>query len=98
MHAYAERGPAAHGFTLPTMINEWRADLARWEQVARVIRARIEGGEYKAGHLISERGIVEEFGIAYTTARKVTAGLRADGLIYTRPNYGSFVGPEPADD
>ncbi|WP_326637241.1 winged helix-turn-helix domain-containing protein [Streptosporangium sp. NBC_01755] len=76
---------------------EWRADSARWEQVARVIRKRIESGEYPPGRLISERGIVEEFGIAYTTARKVTAGLRTEGLIYTRPNYGSFVGPEPTD-
>ncbi|MFJ2029407.1 winged helix-turn-helix domain-containing protein [Streptosporangium sp. NPDC087985] len=77
---------------------EWRADLPRWQQVATVLRRRIESGEYAPGRLLSERAITEEFGIAYTTARKVTAGLRADGLIYTRPSLGSFVGPEPADD
>ncbi|MBG0830493.1 winged helix-turn-helix transcriptional regulator [Planomonospora sp. ID67723] len=74
---------------------EWRADTSRWMQVATVLRKRIESGEYPPGRLISERGLVEEFGVAYTTIRKATKHLREEGLIYTRPYLGSFVGPEP---
>jgi len=77
---------------------EWRRDTSRWRQVANTIRARIESGTYPPGWLISEKAITDEWGIARTTARKAIAWLRDQGLIYTRPGYGSFVGPEPDDD
>lgn len=76
----------------------WRDDLPRWEQIVRVVKRRIDSGEYQPGRMITERGIIEEFGVAKVTARKAVAGLRDRGLAYTRPNLGSFVGPEPSDD
>ncbi|MEU4226222.1 winged helix-turn-helix domain-containing protein [Nonomuraea sp. NPDC026600] len=79
------------------MIN-WRDDLPRWEQIVRVVKRRIDSKEWPPGRMITERGIIEEFGVAKITARKAIAGLRERGLIYTRPNLGSFVGPEPPDD
>ncbi|WP_101788626.1 winged helix-turn-helix domain-containing protein [Nonomuraea indica] len=79
------------------MIN-WRADLPKWQQIVRVIKRRIESGEYPPGRLITERAIIEEFEVAKVTSRKAMAGLRDLGLVYTRPNLGSFVGPEPADE
>lgn len=81
----------------PCMIN-MRADLPKWEQIVRVIRKRIESGEYQPGRLITERAVREEFSVAKVTARKAIAALRERGLIYTRPNLGSFVGPEPPDE
>ncbi|MEV1199477.1 winged helix-turn-helix domain-containing protein [Microbispora rosea] len=78
---------------------EWREDVPRWRQVANVIRRRIESGEYRPGRLLSENALMQEFGIARNTARKSIAWLREEKrLIYTRPNLGSFVGPEPEDD
>ncbi|MFD1940558.1 winged helix-turn-helix domain-containing protein [Nonomuraea mangrovi] len=77
---------------------EFRDDLPRWQQIVRVIRRRIESGEWPPGRLISERAVTEEFGVAGNTARKAIKGLRDQGLIYTRVNLGSFVGPEPDDD
>ncbi|WP_066360206.1 winged helix-turn-helix domain-containing protein [Herbidospora mongoliensis] len=74
---------------------EWREDLPRWQQVARIVEQRISTGVYKKGRLISENGLMQEFGIARSTVRKATAHLRSEGLIYTRPNLGSFVGPDP---
>ncbi|MFI7132563.1 GntR family transcriptional regulator [Nonomuraea sp. NPDC050153] len=62
-----------------------------------VIRRRIESGEWPPGRKITESGIKDEFVIAKVTVRKVIKGLRDDGLIYTRPNLGSFIGPEPPD-
>ncbi|MEU4332306.1 winged helix-turn-helix domain-containing protein [Nonomuraea dietziae] len=76
---------------------EFRDDLPRWQQIVRVIRRRIESGEWPPGRLISERGVQEEFGVAGNTARKALKALRDQGLIYTRVNLGSFVGPEPDD-
>jgi DNA-binding GntR family transcriptional regulator len=76
----------------------WRDDLPRWEQVVRVVKRRIDEGNYQPGRRITERDLIEEFGIAKVTARKAMAGLRDAGLVYTRPNLGSFVGPEPSDD
>ena len=35
--------------------------------------------------------IHQEYGIANTTARKVLAALRDEGLIVTTPRWGSFV-------
>lgn len=78
------------------MIN-WRPGVPRHRQIAATIRRRIESGDYADGHLISERSIKEEFGVATTTARKAIALLREQGLIWTAPNLGSFVG-QPSDD
>ncbi|MEU3162875.1 winged helix-turn-helix domain-containing protein [Streptosporangium sp. NPDC006930] len=77
---------------------ELRADLPKWQQVVKVIRTRIETGELPPGGKITERGLIEEFEVAGGTARKAIKALREAGLIYTRVNLGSFVGPEPDDD
>jgi DNA-binding GntR family transcriptional regulator len=79
-------------------VKELRADLPKWQQIVKAIKRRIESGEYPPGRLISERAVCEEFGVAGGTARKAIKALRNEGLIYTRVNLGSFVGPEPPDD
>ncbi|MEU7135551.1 GntR family transcriptional regulator [Streptomyces sp. NPDC046261] len=63
----------------------------KWMQIADVIRKRIADGEYAPDHLISEVRMEQEFGVARTTVRKVTAALREEGLIVTTPGMGSFV-------
>lgn len=73
----------------------WRDDLPRWEQIVRVIGQRIDSGQYPPGHRITERDLIEEFVVAKVTARKAMAAMREAGLVYTRPNLGSFVGPDP---
>ncbi|MGA5764455.1 winged helix-turn-helix domain-containing protein [Nonomuraea bangladeshensis] len=77
---------------------EFRDDLPRWQQIASAIRKRIEKGEYRPGRLVSENALMQEFGVARNTARKAVASLREKGYLYTRPNLGSFVGPEPEDE
>ncbi|MDX2938158.1 winged helix-turn-helix domain-containing protein [Streptomyces ipomoeae] len=63
----------------------------KWVQIADVLRARITSGEYPPRTLISEVRLEQEFGVARTTVRKVTAALREEGLIITTPGMGSFV-------
>ena len=61
-------------------------------RVTAIIRERIESGELAPGAMVpSIVALHQEFGIAKTTARKVLAQLRAEGLIVTTPGWGSFV-------
>ena len=65
--------------------------VAPWRQVFEMYRQRIESGELQPGaRLPSIRGMSQEFGIAGTTAQKVIAALKADGLVVTSP-MGTFV-------
>ncbi|MFH9135110.1 winged helix-turn-helix domain-containing protein [Streptomyces griseus] len=67
-------------------------DIPRWRQVADVIRQRIADGTYAPGTRVpSVVDLLNEFGIATSTAQKVHRGLREEGLIYTEPGLGSFV-------
>jgi GntR family transcriptional regulator len=65
--------------------------VAPWRQVFELYRQRIETGELPPGaRLPSIRGMSQEFGIAGTTAQKVIAALKADGLVVTSP-MGTYV-------
>lgn len=76
---------------------DWREDVPKWQQAANIVKKRIESGAYPPGRLVSEHQLVQEFDLARGTVRKAVAWLRDEGLLYTRPNLGSFVGPEPPD-
>ncbi|GAA0940980.1 GntR family transcriptional regulator [Nonomuraea longicatena] len=75
---------------------EFEPDRPKWQQVADVIRQRIQSGTYPPKYLVSELSLVQEFGIARDTARKAVRALREEGLLYTIPHMGSFVSP-PSD-
>jgi DNA-binding GntR family transcriptional regulator len=61
-------------------------------QVAEIIRARIRLGELQPGGRVpGVTRLMQEFGIARTTAGKVLAVLREEGLITVVPGWGSFV-------
>jgi len=63
-----------------------------WVQVTDALRQRILSGELPPGAMVpSIVALHQEYGIAKTTARKVLAALRDEGLIVTTPGWGSFV-------
>jgi DNA-binding GntR family transcriptional regulator len=63
-----------------------------YQQVARIIRERIESGQIQPNRPVpSVVQLVQEFGIARGTAIKVLDLLRADGLVRTVPGRGTFV-------
>ncbi|MFE2562996.1 GntR family transcriptional regulator [Streptomyces mirabilis] len=67
-----------------------------WRQVAAVVAERIGDGTYPAGSKVPS--VVElsaEFSIAASTAQKVFAHLKAEGLIRTEVGLGSFVADQP---
>jgi GntR family transcriptional regulator len=67
----------------------------KWEQIAAVIRERIQTGDYPPRQLISEVQLEAEFGVARGTVRKAIAALRDEGIIVTTIGMGSFVRAEP---
>jgi len=76
---------------------EWEPDRPRWEQIADVIRARIDDGTYPPRSRVpSVQQLVAEYGVAVDTAQKVLTRLRDEGVVYTVRGLGSFV-TDPSD-
>jgi GntR family transcriptional regulator len=66
--------------------------VAPHRQIAAWLKARIEAGEWGPDQrLPSETDIVQETGVARSTARRAIALLRTEGIIYTVPGRGSFI-------
>ena len=73
------------------MINQ-RSRTPPFEQVADILRARIESGELPKNERIpSEAELMAEFQIGRTTARKAVEVLRERGLVETQVGRGSYV-------
>jgi DNA-binding GntR family transcriptional regulator len=67
-------------------------DAPEWpkEQVAAILRGRIERGEL-AGRLPSYMTLATELDVAPMTVQRALAILKAEGLIYSVPGRGTFV-------
>lgn len=64
----------------------------RHEEVADLLRAKIESGELRPGEkLPSEKNLLAEYDISITTLRKVLDTLRSEGLIVSRQGAGVTV-------
>jgi GntR family transcriptional regulator len=67
-----------------------------YSQVAAILRARIEAGELaRLDPLPSEKAIEQEHGVSRDTARRAIRLLRDEGLVFTVPQRGTYVGPRP---
>ena len=67
-----------------------------WRQIAEVIVARIDDGTYPAGSRVPS--VVElsaEFEVAASTAQKVMAHLKSEGLVRSEVGLGTFVADQP---
>jgi DNA-binding GntR family transcriptional regulator len=63
-----------------------------YQQVAAILRARIESGELAPRRrLPSIASLVQEYGIARTTAAKALKVLTDDGLAEVVPGMGTYV-------
>ncbi|MEU6766388.1 winged helix-turn-helix domain-containing protein [Streptomyces sp. NPDC046853] len=86
--------------TRPTGPVEDEGDTrAIWKGIAATIAERIAQGEYPVGGRVpSVLGLSAEFDVAGSTAQKVLAHLRAEGLVRTEVGLGTFVAERPAPD
>jgi DNA-binding GntR family transcriptional regulator len=71
------------------MIDPRAPDWPR-QQAARIIRERVESGEW-APQLPSQMRMAEEIGVSPKTIEKALDILKAEGLIYGVPGRGVFV-------
>jgi DNA-binding GntR family transcriptional regulator len=72
----------------------YHPSVPRHLQIQRVLRGRIESGEWEDGRPIpTEMELLEEFGVSRTTIREALGVLTRDGLIARHRGRGSFVQP-----
>ena len=61
-------------------------------QLAAILRARIEAGDYPPGRALpSESTLMQEHGVARETARKAVRVLRDEGLVQIVQGRGAYV-------
>lgn len=66
-----------------------------YRQLAGILRARIERGDWESGRPISsETRLVQEYGLARTTVRRAIAVLVEEGVVFVVPHRGTFVGSQ----
>ncbi|GIF69252.1 hypothetical protein Ais01nite_72870 [Asanoa ishikariensis] len=76
------------------MIDEW-APEPFFEQLANVLRSKINSGEWPPGHkLPSETTLQQTYGVARGTVRAALDVLREEGLVVTFVGRGTFVSPK----
>ena len=74
------------------MVIEHGAAEPVYRQLARILRARIESGEYAPDTVIpSITRLAAEHHLAEMTVRKVIGMLAEEGLLVTVPGRGTFV-------
>ncbi|HXA96954.1 MAG TPA: GntR family transcriptional regulator [Candidatus Dormibacteraeota bacterium] len=72
----------------------YHPSVPRHLQIQRVLRGRIESGEWDRDHAIpTEMELLAEFGVSRTTIREALGVLTRDGLIARHRGRGSFVQP-----
>lgn len=65
-----------------------------YEQLARILRGKIDSGEFPPGSKIpSETALHQTYDLARGTVRRALEILREEGKIVTFPGRGSFVPP-----
>ncbi len=63
-----------------------------WQQLADLLRARIESGELAPGDkLPSIVALSQEHNLAPVTVRKAVTRLQREGLVKSRTGWGTFV-------
>lgn len=68
-----------------------------FEQLAAILRARLQGGDYEPNRrFASENGLAEEFGLSRPTVRRAIAALVEEGLLFVVPSRGTFVADRPS--
>lgn len=71
------------------------AEQPPFAQLAAILRAQIEAGDLRPGRALpSLTFLMQEYGLSRNTVRRAIAALADEGLVRTRPGWGTFVVPE----
>jgi GntR family transcriptional regulator len=70
------------------------AETPPFAQLAAILRAQIESGELKPGRALpSLTHLMQHYGLSRNTVRRSISVLTNEGLVRTRPGWGTFVVP-----
>jgi GntR family transcriptional regulator len=70
-----------------------------YAQLAAILRARIERGDWQPGRrIMSEAQLVQTYGLARETTRKAIRVLIDEGVLLTVPGRGTFVAQAKGED
>jgi len=70
------------------------AETPPYAQLAAILRAQIKSGELRPGRALpSLTYLMQHYGLSRNTVRRAIAVLAEEGLIRTRPGWGTFVVP-----
>jgi GntR family transcriptional regulator len=73
-------------------VSEIRAPKAQYQQIADLLRARIDDGTYASGSALpSEPALADELGVSRVTVNRALAVLRGTGHVRVRRGAGTFV-------
>ncbi|MEV0440911.1 GntR family transcriptional regulator [Streptomyces spectabilis] len=68
------------------------APMAPFQQLAAILRARIERGDWQPDRAIpSENTLADEYDLSRPTVRRSIAVLAEAGLVYAVPGRGTYV-------
>jgi GntR family transcriptional regulator len=74
------------------------ADEPLYVQLAGIVRRMIQNGKLQhLDPLPSESSLVQTYGVSRDTARRAVARLRDEGVVFTVPHRGTYVGPRPEE-
>lgn len=65
--------------------------LPAYEQLASLLRARIQAGEWSHGPLPSVKALQETYDVGRDTVLRAIEVLRTEGLVFTVPRRGTYV-------
>jgi DNA-binding GntR family transcriptional regulator len=70
------------------------AETPPFAQLAAILRAQIQSGELKPGRALpSLTHLMQHYGLSRNTVRRSIGVLTDEGLVRTRPGWGTFVVP-----
>jgi GntR family transcriptional regulator len=83
------------GYVCPVTVDPYSSE-PMYAQLASILRSKITSGDLaRLDPLPSESSLTQEYGVSRDTARRAIAVLRDEGLVFTVPQRGTYVGPRP---
>jgi DNA-binding GntR family transcriptional regulator len=64
-----------------------------YRQLATILRAQIDDGQWRTGPLPSVKQLQEEHDVGRDTVLRAIDILRDEGLVFTVPRRGTYVSP-----